>query len=200
MLVASPRKMHGAVQAAFPPSSEDRRGRNLWRVDRLGKELVLYLVSPIQPDLSHLVEQAGWPTLPPTWRTAPYEPFLDRIREGDHYGFRLEANATHSVAEGAGRGKRFGHVTVAQQWSWLQSRAPRLGIDLGDASNPTGAVVERGVKTFSRGGSTVTLSTAVYSGSLKVVDAEALRDKMVAGIGPAKAYGCGLLTLAPVSS
>jgi len=46
---------------------------------------------------------------------------------------------------------------------------------------------------------TVTLTVAQYDGRLEVTDPEALRRSLVAGIGPAKAYGCGLLTLAATS-
>lgn len=195
-LVGSPRAMHGAVQAAFPPGALGG-GRALWRVDRWASRTVLYVVSPAVPDLAHLVEQAGWPSLPTTGRTVEYGPFLARIRVGDVHQFRLEANPTHSAPQSEGvRGKRFGHVTVDQQWRWLHERAERIGIDLGEQDQPTGFVSSRDVKTFRREKHHVTLSTAVFEGHLVVRDADKLREALVTGVGRAKAYGCGLLTLA----
>jgi CRISPR system Cascade subunit CasE len=41
------------------------------------------------------------------------------------------------------------------------------------------------------------LSTAVFEGQLEITDTEAMRRSLTGGIGPAKGYGCGLLTLAP---
>jgi CRISPR system Cascade subunit CasE len=38
----------------------------------------------------------------------------------------------------------------------------------------------------------------VFEGRLLITDPDALRAALVTGIGPAKGYGCGLLTLAPV--
>jgi CRISPR system Cascade subunit CasE len=43
---------------------------------------------------------------------------------------------------------------------------------------------------------TVTLQTVQYDGVLEVVDAAALRRSLTEGVGGAKGYGCGLLTLA----
>ena len=42
----------------------------------------------------------------------------------------------------------------------------------------------------------MTLSTALFEGVLRVEDPAVLRTALVSGIGPAKGYGCGLLTLA----
>jgi CRISPR system Cascade subunit CasE len=53
-------------------------------------------------------------------------------------------------------------------------------------------------KNASYTGPRVSLATATYQGRLRVTDADLLRDKLLTGIGPAKAYGCGLLTLAPL--
>lgn len=196
-LLSSPRRVHGAVMAGFP---EPPRGRVLWRLDHYGQRAALYVVSPDQPDFRHLIEQVGWPTLHDTWRTVDYRSFLDRLSRDDIFRFRLEANPAHSASRGPGlRGKRFGHVTVAQQAGWLLERADRIGVRLGDADAPTFQVVGRDVKSFKRDGHVVTLATAVFEGTLVVEDAERLRDALVQGIGRGKAYGCGLLTLARIS-
>jgi len=56
----------------------------------------------------------------------------------------------------------------------------------------------RGRRTlrFDRQARTVTLATATFEGHLTVEAPEALRAALIGGIGPAKGYGCGLLTLA----
>ncbi len=45
----------------------------------------------------------------------------------------------------------------------------------------------------------VTLTTVTYDGILQITDADAFRRALTNGIGHAKAYGCGLLTLAAAS-
>ncbi|MFI6713611.1 type I-E CRISPR-associated protein Cas6/Cse3/CasE [Nonomuraea sp. NPDC050478] len=44
----------------------------------------------------------------------------------------------------------------------------------------------------------VVLSTATFEGKLRVTDTAAFTERLLGGIGPAKSYGCGLLTLAPL--
>ncbi|GAB7100777.1 hypothetical protein JCM3263A_22520 [Thermobifida fusca] len=54
---------------------------------------------------------------------------------------------------------------------------------------------------FSKGarkGRPVSLVTVTFDGRLEVTDPDALRRALISGIGRAKAYGCGLMTLAPV--
>ena len=60
-------------------------------------------------------------------------------------------------------------------------------------------VVQRETQRFKRGGSQVTIVRATFQGVLEVTSADALREALVNGVGRAKAYGCGLLTLAPVA-
>ncbi len=100
-LLGSPHRVHGAVNASFPtPPSRDGSGpRVLWRVDRNGtSETLLYIVSPSRPDLTHLVEQAGWPASDePGWTTFAYADFLTALHPGDTWGFRLTANPVHNI-------------------------------------------------------------------------------------------------------
>ena len=194
-MLAGPQRMHAAVLAAFPESRDD--GRILWRLDEGRHDVVLYLVSPDKPDLTHLVETIGRPTY--GWQTRDYGPFLDRLAVGERWVFRLTANPVHHVRPvDGGRGKRVGHVTAAQQTDWFHRQAQRNGfcVVTGSADAPDLVLRSRRTLRFDRRGRMVTLSTAVFEGSLQVDDPELLRKALVAGIGPGKGYGCGLLTLA----
>ncbi|WP_337661692.1 type I-E CRISPR-associated protein Cas6/Cse3/CasE [Actinoalloteichus sp. AHMU CJ021] len=51
---------------------------------------------------------------------------------------------------------------------------------------------------FARQGTTVTLTLATYEGRLRVADPGVFRRTLTHGVGSAKGYGCGLLTLARV--
>jgi CRISPR system Cascade subunit CasE len=210
-LLGSPQAMHAAVLASFPPPASTRaarvepqggQARVLWRIDRSGKvSAQLFIVSPAKPDLTHLVEQAGWPTTE-TWQTREYSSLLDRLEAGQRWGFRLKANPVHAVRiSEAGRSKPLGHITVAQQEAWLTERASKHGFALGRGAGGTPDVVvhDRETVRFRREGRTVTLATATYDGVLEVSDPGALRAALVAGIGRAKGYGCGMLTLAPIA-
>jgi CRISPR system Cascade subunit CasE len=62
------------------------------------------------------------------------------------------------------------------------------------------SIVSRDILRFRKqpDGSRVILSTATCEGRLRVTDPDALRASLLGGIGPAKGYGQGLLTLAPL--
>lgn len=200
-LRASPHAMHAAVLAGFPSgvSTSTTEGRVLWRMDKSGHEIYLYIVSPESPDLTHLIEQAGWP-LSSTWQTRDYTPLLEQLTQGQHYAFRLVANPVRQPRDPELGGKRVGHVTAAQQEQWLFDRAERSGFLVCETADSVPALVvsDREVKKFSRGPGTVTLSTARFDGQLEVTDAGLLRQALAGGIGAAKGYGCGLMTLARV--
>lgn len=203
-LLSSPQVTHALVQGSLPPGSEP--GRVLWRLDVDGPHLALYVLSPGRPDLTGVVEQAGWPTAG-TWDTRDYGPFLDRLNERQQWRFRLTANPVHSTARGPGeRGVIRPHRTVNHQLGWLLSRQEQLGVSF--PTNHIGAIEagirHRTVASFPRRSGTsgetrtkrVELTVVTYEGILLVRDPTLLRQALTQGIGRAKGYGCGLLTLA----
>jgi len=194
--------MHAEILNAFPdPPTGDRRGeaRILWRLDDEGRHTFLYVTSPDAPDLNKLTEEAGWETAPGAVK--PYGDFIRRLRVGSRWGFRLTANPVrYTKRPGDRRGRRSPHVTVGYQEEWLQEKARQHGFDLTEGDGHSFILTKRRTLQFTRSDSTnrVTIATAQFDGELRVSDAEALRAALRGGIGPAKAYGCGMLTLAPI--
>ncbi|HEX6498468.1 MAG TPA: type I-E CRISPR-associated protein Cas6/Cse3/CasE [Micromonosporaceae bacterium] len=204
-LLSSPQAMHAAVRAAFAATEDHEQGgtRTLWRLDTVAPATVyLYIVSPGRPDLTHLVEQAGWPTTQ-TWVTRSYDTLLNSLRVGQQWAFRLTANPTHSGRKTADSKdtQRFAYIREEEQATWLADRAPRHGFVL--ATQQDGQLNlrlhHRRTQTFKRGAADVTLASVVYDGVLEITDTHAFRRALTSGIGHAKAYGCGLLTLAPAN-
>lgn len=215
-MLVNPQRMHAAVLASFPQQPVvpmPDAGRVLWRVDSDNPyRAVLLVVSPQRPDLTAVVEQAGWPSADaPQWETRPYRPLLDRLTKGQRYAFRLVANPTRSVrvADDASRTRRVEHVTAEHQVRWLRERAERHGFTVAESSavDPlsNGAPAldlrltqrQRQVFRRSQAHQGVTIQRVGFEGSLDVLDPKALRGTLTGGIGHARAYGCGLLTLAP---
>lgn len=202
-LLASPQRLHAAVLATLPPDrARSDHGRVLWRLDEpTPYERTLYIVSPGRPSLEQLQSECGW-SQERSWRTADYQPFLSRLAPGQVWGFRLTANPVRSVAGQRGeRGKVTPHLTAAQQRDWLVEKAPKQGfqVRVGDPG-PQLLVTRRERQSFHRGSGAgrqrATLSRVQYDGVLIVTDADLLRTTLTRGMGRAKAYGCGLLTLA----
>jgi len=203
-LLSSPQAMHAAVRSGFAdPADYERPGsRTLWRIDTPATATVyLYLVSPGRPDLTHVVEQAGWPTTA-TWDTRDYDPLLASLQAGQRWAFRLTANPVHSGRKTAGakETQRFGYLREEEQEQWLLRRATQSGFAVATQRDgrPNLRPHHRQTQNFKRGTHAVTLATVTYDGILDVTDPDAFRAVLVSGIGHAKAYGCGLLTLAAV--
>lgn len=207
-LLGDRQAMHAAVMAAFAPEAHDAmQGRVLWRVDHDGHRHTLYVTSPVEPDLMHLVEQAGWSEQP--WQSTDYGPFLRRLTRGQRWAFRLTANPVKAKAQPDGRRSRLlPHVTPDQQMAWLTARAEGWGFSVPAAADdgpPALSVTRRHDEHFGRGHDgggrsrhRVTLRVVQFDGVLDVDDADRLRSALTEGMGRAKGYGCGLMTLRQV--
>lgn len=204
-LLASPQAMHAAVRAAFAdPRDHERAGaRTLWRVDTTHNGTVhLYVVSPGCPDLTHLVQQAGGAD-GEAWTTRGYTGLLESLHNGQQWAFRLTANPTHSGRKSADAKdtQRFGLLRAEEQTQWLAKQAARCGFTIAEQPDgePNVFLRQRRNLTFKRGMGTVTLVTVAFEGLLSVTDRDAFREALTLGIGHGKAYGCGLLTIAPAN-
>ncbi|MCK1816235.1 type I-E CRISPR-associated protein Cas6/Cse3/CasE [Streptomyces sp. XM4011] len=221
-LLGSPHLMHGAVNMSFPvlPPRGGDQPRVLWRVDQDHRATTtLYIVSPARPDLTHLVEQAGWPTTGAEgWSTFAYTDFLDALKEGDTWRFRLTANPVHSIRlPGDSRDaptKRTAHRTPRHQKRWLLERQEKAGFEVVRKPDEQ-QLTERGDEyelvvrdqlplQFRRppaqpGRDDVRFTRVTFDGRLRITDRATFRRVLTQGLGKAKAYGCGLLTLAPVA-
>lgn len=204
-LLASPQRIHAVIAGAT--SQPGVRQRPLWRLDSGASGLQLLVVSEHEPDFTSLLEQCDVPS-EDGWQTTSYDPFLTALDEGQTWRFRIAANPVRNIREvtdpaALSRGKRVPIVGVQGLQEWLLSRASSLGVEFADGGC---TVTERQADTFSRkvtaetkpGGSRqrVSISRVQYDGLLTVTDVTALRGRLTKGVGSAKAYGCGLMTLA----
>lgn len=196
-LLANPQKMHAAVLSSFPPdtSALTDAGRVLWRVDQTRDSTALYVVSPAVPSFEHLQEQAGW-VQEPSWQTSDYTQMLNRITKGQRYAFRLTANPVHTVTEG-GKKRRVAHIVPFHQAQWLLERQDQLGSSLMDEAAEATFTTSKSTRlVFNRNGRRVTIQQVTFDGILEVTAADQLRTVLTSGLGKARGYGCGLLTLA----
>jgi len=197
--LASPQVLHSAVESSFPRNRNKEENRVLWRIDNLADVCYLLVLSTEQPDFLHIAQQFGYPHMEPKWETKNYNILLDRLKNGQVWRFRLRANPVRSSfteKDGkTGRGKVFAHLTQEQQRQWLLSRAQAHGFSL---SEDDFDVVHTEWKKFRKQNNKheVSLRTADFEGILTISDVELFKRSLLSGIGRAKAYGCGLLTIA----
>ena len=121
------------------------------------------------------------------------------LEAGQVCRFRLRANPTKRLnkdipEKNLKKGQRIGLFAEGEQLAWLQRQAESHGFVVGNLH-----IVDEGF----HGGKTkdeqrLKFFAVRFEGQLQVIDPEAMLKTVKSGIGPAKAFGCGLLSLAPV--
>lgn len=182
--LADPYEMHRTLVRAFVQDPGQTPPRFLWRGEPGGawSEPVVLVQSE---------EAARWSVLQalPNYLKAPaetreWQPAAS-LRVGESFRFRLFANPTVTR-----EGKRLGLMSEEAQLAWLARQGERLGFAV-EAALVTGSELLRSRKGDTR----ISLLRACFEGRLKVSDTAALAQAMSVGIGPGKAFGCGLLSL-----
>ncbi len=108
---------------------------------------------------------------------------------GARYKFRLQVNPIVTR-----NGKRSGLIRDEALCEWLKKRENVIG-----AVFQSFVAVDEGYSTGKKSENgrdhKISIKKARFEGSLKVADPDILREAVTKGIGPAKAFGCGLLSL-----
>lgn len=183
--LGDPYEMHRTLVRAFVRDAGQTPPRFLWRA-----EPVVDWSEPIV--LIQAIEEADWSVLEalPHYLQKPVQTKVLQLEKkldvNNRYRFRLFANPTVTR-----NGKRFGLVSEEAQVSWLLRQSERAGFML-EAALVTGSELIRSQKGDTR----ISLLKVCFEGLLRVRDPALLTQAVHAGIGPGKAFGCGLLSLA----
>ncbi len=219
--LAQPYEMHRTLMNGFPQSpTEARRTFGvLFRAepDEHHGRVLVYVQSAVEPDWTclGLSEYLLHEPEPPKDLARAYV----RLKTGQQLRFRLRANPTRRILRPKSdderlKGKRVALLSDDEQAAWLarKGRERVKGFSGGfelierDLLDPDGhrcrspcvSVRDEGPQWGRRNGRTVTHAAVRFDGILRVTDADAFRVTLAEGIGPAKAFGFGLLSIAPV--
>lgn len=197
-------EMHRTLMRAFPQTDlPDPRAAFgvLFRNEMESGRARVIVQSHVVPDWSQLPD--GYLT---ESDTKPIDDALGALAPERVLRFLLVANPTRKIAapragetERPRNSRRVELGSDDARHQWLERHAVRSGFELHGSGPHAGVRMDRvipptGTSTSRRSG--ITVKAVRYEGRLVVTDAEALRKALESGIGPAKAYGCGLLSLA----
>ncbi len=183
----------------------------LFRVDHSSNGRSVILVqSAIIPDWAYAFQNTEFLAAPSQVR-----PFNPQFEPGAHLRFRLLANPTKKIgtvqksartnpnpAEPLTKKQLNGHrrfVPNDQLDAWLESRAETSGFRILHKEPVVPGYILALKNKDSEKGAGTRFRSALYSGVLSVEDPTAFRQTLIQGIGPAKAFGFGLLSVAPIS-
>lgn len=157
------------------------------------------------------------------WWSISTKSYAPKIEAGDVFQFRLRANPTVAKPSGRKNkkgknvsarhdvimhrkkmeksdGRPFDELTPMgiliqeEGLKWLLSRGSKNGFEVIPSQTVVQAYQQHDFgKTGRSGGMSLRLSTLEFEGVLNVIDAALFSKSLIAGIGPAKGFGCGLL-------
>lgn len=227
--LGNPQELHRTISRGFPESEnqahlpkhlrETPRNRfdvlHRLDIDRNRGKAILFVQSTVDPD---------WSFLPHDYtdeiRQKSVHEQYGQIENGMSLIFRLQANPTKRVGNSdqiadarfkdTKMRRRVELRTDEEKIGWLKRKGEEAGFKLTDvkvAPVPNVASVEEG-KLYGRKADEknldkahrLTFGSVVFEGVLQVTDAEKFRAALQKGIGSGKAYGFGLLSIAPVNS
>lgn len=189
--VGNAHALHQRIMSGFPDLPQGRAGENiLFRTEP--KQFVLLVQSRTEP---------SWRKLPRGYAidhdSKDCSALLGSLTKDRTFRFRLKANPSRRDPESR---RLLGINKPADQLAWLERQADRNGFALMEASvTPLPDLIgykrrDSDENSYQR----ITLRVAEFGGFLRVADEQKFRLALQQGIGRGRAYGCGLLAIAPV--
>lgn len=188
----NPYLLHKKIWQLFPDKADEKRPF-LFRVENLGQRGVQHILL----QSSYKPQQVQGELL----LLKSKEVQLNGITNGRRYQFLLRANPTKKIKDISGKTTNQGKVRVpiideTEIIAWLNRQFE------GIAEIEAVTLVQQDLLYFKKDKENQKhvgkIQTVTYSGILTVKEAEPQINKIKEGIGPAKAFGCGLLTLAKI--
>jgi len=197
--IADRYELHRTIMNAFSDHLDDDEERVLFRIEEAqrGHDLSLLVQSWTMPDWTWLAERAARGYLLPVSEPNPaVKPLELDLAPGQRLAFRLRANPTARRRCSDGSRRRVGLYEEEEQVDWLERKAERGGFAL--ISVRTGGQTTVGGSVYRNGREhELTLLSVQFDGLLEVRKPDRLVETVRQGVGSAKAFGFGLLSLAP---
>lgn len=208
-------RLHALMAAmCSPPGEPITQGpsasgeRILYRLEASEEQgtMTLLIQSPRKPEQAFLPPYFLDPRAGnDAFSTTSLAPFLERVVPGSRFRFRLRCNPARKIdtktqEDGKRRnGRRVPLRTDPERLAWLKRHFEAIGVRLLSQGDESGCrQMPEAPSQGLRQGRVLRHDAYLFEGVLEIEDAEKARAGILAGIGPAKGYGFGLLSLAPL--
>jgi CRISPR system Cascade subunit CasE len=178
------------------------RPKFLFRIERGVRgdqtRTVILVQSELAPNWDYAFQNA--PGLVECWQTRP----LDwNVATGQRFRFRLLANPTKKQQVEGSKSRGVALIGEELQKAWLSREGQKHGFSLVEVTFER-AGFKQGVKHDYKLSETAVerklkLAAVKFEGVLEVTDAQKFAQALRSGVGSGKAFGCGLLSVLPVT-
>ncbi|MCA9994339.1 MAG: type I-E CRISPR-associated protein Cas6/Cse3/CasE [Anaerolineales bacterium] len=198
---ADPYNLHRTILKAFTDNRDQSGILHRLEVHPRTGQITLLVQSQAEPDWSPLLNKDYLlPTDPFSGLDNPAIKTVNlTLAQGQIFQFRLVANPTIKKVRRDENDERRNSNRVplkceSCQKSWLYKKAKSHGFHILDLQINQ----SQNQKSWQKdNGRPITLYTVQFNGRLQITNADQFNHALCYGIGPAKAFGCGLLSLAP---
>lgn len=182
---SNPYRVHQRLMMAC-----DGDPRLLFRIEDTSEGTQILVQSHVAPNWQLALADFAVLRCPPESK-----PFDLRLEAGRLYRFRLLANPTVKKKNDQGAPYRLGLIQEADQIAWLTRKLADAGVTLASCvTMPRG--LQHSDKNPAKDERAATHLAVLFEGVLQAQDPARLRAVVESGVGSAKGYGFGLLSLA----
>lgn len=188
--MADPQEMHRSLMSMFPPAPEGSDSPRryfgvLWRIEP-AESPTLLMQSSQAPDFDRL--PSGYASC----QTKTIDDHLASLTHGQAVAYRVVLNPIKNSRRSGTDSRTV--IPSRERSAWWAGLAPKAGLRLCGAPTLTGLHNRH----LRRSGTRFPLYSVRVDGMAEIADTDLLRAAAADGIGRAKAWGCGLLTVARV--
>jgi CRISPR system Cascade subunit CasE len=184
--------LHQRIMQGFPDENRDRARADwhvLFRHEPDSAVLLVQSVSDVSPN---------WQQLPSEYLTnfelKSIDTVLEQLQSGRILQFRLKANPSKRSKE---TGKTFALTSKEDRLLWLDRQALRSGFEVLEVDLiPVPDIYGRKPKSSA----SIKIISVLFQGVLRITDIDLFQTALQHGIGRGRTYGCGLLSVAKLSS
>jgi CRISPR system Cascade subunit CasE len=186
----NPYEVHRALWKLFPPNSDTERDF-LFRVERAGQQNAEVLMQSMREPVAATVREA---------RLLASKPYPFSLKQGQRLRFKLLANPVKTISDEDGRLNAEGTIKKCrvplirdeELQAWLVRKLA------GKAEIESVEMEKRQTMNFYKGRERRVgkIQPVCFQGVLAIADPQELGLLIKSGIGPGKAFGCGMLSLA----
>jgi CRISPR system Cascade subunit CasE len=178
--ISNPYRVHQRLLMAYPDEP-----RLLFRIEEERGKTQILAQSSVPPDWRSAFDHFEVLEAPPESKT-----FILNLHKDGLYGFRLLANPVKKH-----EGKRMGLLSEEDQLKWITRQFEKDGASLISCQNRVNGL-QHSAKNPVKEQAAQTHLSVLFEGVIQVKDPVRVEECVSKGIGPAKGYGFGLLSLA----